>query len=344
MRLTRLLAATAALALIAGSAACSADDSNSDSGSSSGASGSSGDSGAFPVSIETSLGSVTIPEKPERIVTLGWGSQDAALALGVVPVGMQDFTGDTNRKDGVLPWDVDLLKGKHPERIKSSSAEIPFEQILSLKPDVILAVNSGLTDKQYKRLSQIAPTVGYPGKPWLTSEEDQLSMVGKALGLSEKADKLQADYDKLVRETAKKHPEFKGTTIAFGSGTETGNYNFYRADDSRVELLKQLGFTPAPTVGKLPTDPQSSFSKSISLERISDVKADVLVSWYLDGQVKKSIEKTPTFAKFGPVKNDRYIALTDPPMVFATSSVTVLSLPWMLKRFVPKLSKAAQKA
>lgn len=339
MRAARFaLSGLAALSLIAGSAACAPTESTPEAGSSPGS------SGAFPVTMQTALGTATIPEKPKRVVTIGWGSQDAALALGVVPVGMQDFTGDSGRKDGVLPWDVDRLHGNEPELIKASTSEIPYEQILSLKPDVILAVNSGLTDAQYKRLSQIAPTVGYPGKPWLTSSSDQLSMVGKALGMPGKAGRLQDNYDDLVAKTAKKHPEFEGTTIAFGSGTETGNYNFYRSDDSRVELLRQLGFTPAPSVSKLRQNPQSTFSKKVSLERISDVKTDVLVSWYLDGQTKKSIEKTPTFAKFGPVKNDRYIALTDPPMVFATSSVTVLSLPWMLKRFVPMLSKAATAA
>lgn len=339
MRATRLvISGLAALSLLAGSAACAAGDAKN------GSDSSPAGSGAFPVTIKSALGTAKIPEKPKRVVTIGWGSQDAALALGVVPVGMPDFTADSGRKDGVLPWDVSRLDGKRPELIKSSSSEIPYEQILSMKPDVILAVNSGLTDAQYKRLNQIAPTVGYPGKPWLTSSADQLSMVGKALGLSKKAGELQHGYDNLVKRTAKNHPEFAGTTIAFGSGTETGNYNFYRSDDSRVELLRQLGFTPAPSVSKLPQNPQSTFSKKVSLERISDVKTDVLVSWYLDGQTKKSIEKSPTFSRFDPVKNNRYIALTDPPMVFATSSVTVLSLPWMLKRFVPMLSKAATDA
>ncbi|NEE40206.1 ABC transporter substrate-binding protein, partial [Streptomyces sp. SID7982] len=38
--------------------------------------------GAFPVSIKSSLGTAKIEEKPERIVTLGQGSAETAIALG----------------------------------------------------------------------------------------------------------------------------------------------------------------------------------------------------------------------------------------------------------------------
>ncbi len=54
---------------------------------------------AFPVTIKHALGETTIPAEPKRIVTLGWSSTDAAIALGTVPVGMPTF-----RSEG---WDSD---------------------------------------------------------------------------------------------------------------------------------------------------------------------------------------------------------------------------------------------
>src|SRR4051794_34409129 len=95
MRVRVSLAALAIAALVAGCG--STDDGGGDGGTA--ATG-----GAFPVSIDHTFGSTTIPSQPERIVVLGWSAQDVVYALGVTPVGMPSYPyggGD----DGVLPWD-----------------------------------------------------------------------------------------------------------------------------------------------------------------------------------------------------------------------------------------------
>ena len=46
---------------------------------------------SFPVTIKHALGETVIPAAPQRIVTLGWSSTDAAIALGTVPVGFPSF-------------------------------------------------------------------------------------------------------------------------------------------------------------------------------------------------------------------------------------------------------------
>src|SRR6218665_2496489 len=57
----------------------------------------------FPVTIPHAFGETTIPAKPQRIVTWGWASQDAVIALGEVPVGIPHFAygGDA---DGAPVW------------------------------------------------------------------------------------------------------------------------------------------------------------------------------------------------------------------------------------------------
>ncbi len=297
----------------------------------------SADSSAFPVTIDSALGQVTIEKKPERVVTIGWGSQDVALALGVVPVGMQDMSGNTGDGTGILPWDKELIGSTEPTLIKSSTSDIPFESILALKPDVILAVNSGLDPEQYKRLSDIAPTVAYPGKPWLTSWQDQTTIVGKALGKSAEADALVTKTTELIASVKAANPEFAEKTIAFGSGTTADSFNIYQAGDSRVQLLKELGFQIAPSVPR----EGDKFAVQMSLENLTSIDSDVLVSWFLDSQVQTALESAPLFTDIPAVKNGGYIPLTDPPMVFATSSITVLSLPWMLDKYVPLLKSAA---
>lgn len=292
---------------------------------------------AFPLTIDSALGEVTIEQQPERVVTIGWGSQDVALTLGVVPVGMQDMSRNTGDDSGILPWDRELLGGQEPTLIPASTDEIPFETILSLQPDVILAVNSGLDEEQYARLNEIAPTVAYPGKPWLTSWQDQTTIIGQALGQQEQAQKLVDDTTALIAKVKSDNPEFADKTVAFGSGTSADSFNIYLAGDSRVQLLKELGFQIASSV---PTE-GDKFAEQMSLENLPSIDADVLVSWYLSDEVKNSLEDSPLFSQIPAVLRGGYLPLTDPPMVFATSAISVLSLPWMLDAYVPMLQAAA---
>ncbi len=154
------IAATAALAL-AGCSSPGADGSSTPASSDS--------SGSFPVTIQSALGDVTIDSAPQRIVTLGWSSNDALLSMGIAPVGMekQAYGGDD---DGVLPWTKDALDamGAAEPTMITSSDEPAYEEIQALKPDLILAVYSGITQDQYDLLTQIAPTVAYSDAPWST--------------------------------------------------------------------------------------------------------------------------------------------------------------------------------
>lgn len=328
----RVLAILALIALLAASCSSGAGGAPSVRSTTTGPDGS-----GYPVTIDSAVGAVTITQKPQRVVTIGWGSQDVALALGVVPVGMQDMTGNTGDDTGILPWDAPKLGGAKPTLIKYTTGQVPNEQIAALRPDVILAVDSGLTATEYGRLSKIAPTVGYPGKPWLTSWQDQVRIVGKALGQADRATALEKSTQQLINNTKHDHPEFAGKTIAFGSGTEPGNYNLYLATDSRVQLLAELGFSVASDVPKK----APSFAAQISLENLPTIDSDVLVAWYLSPQVQRSIEHNRLFQQVPAVKRHGYVPITDPALVYATSAVSVLSLPWMLDRYAPMLSQAA---
>jgi len=326
----------AVVALCLAVVGCSSGSKSSPHGS--GSAASPGSASAFPVTIDSAVGKATIPARPKRVVTIGWGSQDVALALGVVPVGMQDMSGDTGDKTGILPWDAPKLKGAKPKLLKYVTDEVPYEQIAALHPDLVLAVDSGLTTQQYRQLSQIAPTVGYPGQAWLTSWQDQLRLVGKALGMSAKAAALEKSTAKLIADAKAQHPELAGKTVAFGSGTTTSSFNLYLSTDSRVQLLRELGFTVSPS---LPSK-AASFAEQLSLEKLDSIDADVLVSWYLSGSVQKQLEGNALFRRIPAVRRGGYVPLTDPAMVYATSAVSVLSLPWMLDRYLPLLSAAAK--
>ncbi|CAD5990788.1 ABC transporter substrate-binding protein [Agreia sp. COWG] len=152
---------------------------------------------ADAVTIDHAFGETTVPANPKNVVTLGWGSTDAAIALGVIPVAIpfDSYAGD---KNGVLPWvsdAIDKAGATMPTILPDSPDEPPYEAIAAADPDVILAVYSGITEEQYKKLSEIAPTVAYPDQAWSTPWRDVVTTVGTALGKSDQAKTVLADID-----------------------------------------------------------------------------------------------------------------------------------------------------
>ncbi|MGH9247797.1 MAG: hypothetical protein ACRD29_26485 [Acidimicrobiales bacterium] len=98
-------------------------------------------SSAFPVTISQAEGEVTIEAEPERAGALDFPSADAAIALGVVPIGMAEVT---YVDGGVQAWTAAALGAESPESFDVDDG-FPFETIAALDPDVILATNASRT-------------------------------------------------------------------------------------------------------------------------------------------------------------------------------------------------------
>ncbi|NHC45477.1 iron-siderophore ABC transporter substrate-binding protein [Motilibacter aurantiacus] len=297
--------------------------------------------GAFPVSIPHALGTTTIEEQPERVVTLGWGSQDVALALGVVPVGMPKFTYGGNAQ-GILPWNEDKLAGQAPTLLDESDG-VPFEAVAALQPDVILATYSGIQQADYDRLAQIAPTVAYPETPWLTSWQEQTTLVGAALGKSTEAQQLVAETEQAIAKAGTDNPVLAGKSFTYGNAAGPGAISAYVTGDPRVTLLTGMGMEPAPGIETLKPG-SGQFYADVSIEQADTLDSDVLVMWYGSEDVQKQVEAQKLFQELPAVQRGSYVALTDQSFVFATSAVSVLSIPWSLDTFVPQLVEAAEKA
>ena len=331
-------------ALIAGLAgallltACGGSDDSEDSTSGS------ADYGAFPVTIEHALGTTTIEEKPTRVVTWGFGSTDAALALGVVPVAIpqQTYGGDS---DGVLPWIKEKLEdmGEDTPTMltnQQGSDEVPFEEIAAADPDIILANYSGLTQQDYDTLSDLAPTVAYPDEPWATPWREVVRTVGKALGMESKADEVIADADEVVTKKAAEHPELKGKTVA--AVWDTGDaFYVYKQADPRVEFLTDLGLESAPSVDELSTD-ESTFYYTLSFEELDKLTSDILLSYADSEQSAQAFLDAPYAQGMDQVTKGHVASMVGPEPVAAVSPPTVLSLTWGIDDYLDQLSKAAK--
>jgi iron complex transport system substrate-binding protein len=311
------------------------------------ASSNSASEGAFPVTIQGKLGSTTIKKQPVRVATWGWSTQDAVLALGVVPVAMPKNVYGGN-KDGVLPWDAEAIKrlgGKTPQLLSGAdTGEVPFEEFVKAKPDLILAPYSGLTQKDYDTLSKIAPVVAYPKAPWALPWQDQLSIVGKALGKTAKADQLKDDVTTQITKLAKANPVISGKSFIYVSALEADKLNVFRANDPRVDLLTQLGMKVSPNVASLDADPSAgTYFYQVSYENLGKIDADLVVGYFENQAAVDKFVADPLVAAMPAIKEGRFAPVVGESFVMASSAPTVLSIPWMLDKYVPQLAEAAKK-
>lgn len=331
-----LLAAALAPALALGLVGCSTEPASTPTDSAASAA----DDAAFPVTIEHAFGETTIDEAPERVVTWGWASADAAIALGVTPVAIpfESYGGD---EEGVLPWIREALEERGdavPTVLTNTGEDVPYEEIAAADPDVILAQYSGLTEEQYETLSDIAPVVAYPDQPWSTPWRDIISITGEALGLQGEAEEVLASIDGAIAEAAAEHPEFEGVSLATAWDT-AGTFYVYADEDPRVEFMLDLGFVNAPAVDELDTD-ESPFYFTLSYERVSELTSDVLVVYGSTPEEAQALLDAPYAQSLPAVQQGAVAQLVGTEFIASVSPPTALSLPWGLDEVVDQLAAA----
>jgi iron complex transport system substrate-binding protein len=333
----RLLALVLTGALLVGACSSSSDD-EADAGA---ATEDAGSGDAFPVTITHAFGETEITEPPERVVTWGWGSADAAIALGVVPVAIpfQEYGGD---EQGVLPWIREALEEQGAElpEILPNSEEAPVEAIAAAEPDLILAAYSGLTEEEYELLSEVAPVVAYPEEAWSTPWRELIEIVGTALGRRDEAAALLDEIDAELAAQAEAHPELAGKTVAMVWDTGDTFY-VYEEADARVEFALALGLEVAPAVRELETD-ESTFYFTLSHERLGELESDILVA-FADTQEEMDRFLSSAPAQLMPqVREGRVAQMVGTELVASVSPPTALSVTWGIDDYVAELSEAAQ--
>jgi iron complex transport system substrate-binding protein len=288
-------------------------------------------SDAFPVTIEHKYGSTTIDEAPERVVTVGLTDQDPLLALGIVPVATTNWFGDDPGR--IFPWATKYLGDAPVPEVLDSEEE--FEKVAALKPDLILALYSGISQHDYTLLSAIAPTVAQPkgyvdyGVPW----QKATRIVGKAVGKSAEANQLIKDANGVIASAREEHPEFAGKTAAMATLYE--GIFVYGSEDPRGRFLTDLGFTFPPSLADVGAD---SYGSSISVENADRVDVDTLV--WLDSE--KSVDRAVpqyTGMRVSDEGRDVFVPESD-PLYDATSFQTVLSIPFLVEGLTPRLAAA----
>ena len=299
--------------------------------------GSAAEKGAFPVTIGHKYGSTTIESAPERVVVVGLREQDALLALGVVPVATTEWYG--KHPGAIFPWAKDELGDAPLPTVLDDTDGVEIEKVAAQRPDLIVGVYSGMTEKEYAALSKLAPTVAQPkGEPdWGSSWQEETLIAGKAVGKPAEAQALVDKTEQLVADTAAEHPEFEGQTAAIVADYQ--GVFVYGPMDVRSRLLEELGFRyPPDLVGAFPKE----FGGQLSDEKIDLLDVGVLV-WFADGDRSKAeIKRDPLYGKLDVSKQERDVFIRGDDRVYdSTSFVSVLSMPTLMKELVPRLAAAA---
>lgn len=302
---------------------------------------------SFPVKVEHALGSTTIEAEPTRVATLGWTDHETAASLGVVPVGAVKTTWGGNAK-GSTDWfdaKVTELGGQAPTRYADTDGA-PVQEIAKLRPDLILATNSGITEDEYKQLSQIAPVVAYPTGPWATTWQESLDLVGKALGRSKAAAQVKADTLELIKEKSAGYPQLKGKSAAFAwfAANDLSKIGLYVNKDARPVFLSEIGFETPGLVKKLSQEQPGQFSVEVSAERAKEVDADVVMFYTADDLSEEKITSAPLIRDVPAIANGSYVVASDPAKALPLSAPSPLSIPVGLDTFLPPLAEAAGKA
>ncbi|GAB3254254.1 iron-siderophore ABC transporter substrate-binding protein [Kineosporia babensis] len=291
--------------------------------------------GAFPATVETKFGPVEVEKKPERVVALGWSDAEIALALGVQPVGASDWLAFGG--EGVGPWS----EGQYttaPEIL--GTMELEYEKVAALKPDLILDTKSSGDQTRYDTLAKIAPTVGIPtgGENWITTPDEQITMISTALGVPEQGEKLISDTAAEFAKYAEENPEFAGKTITVGSKTSEG-YGAYVDGDTRVDFATKLGFKNNPTIQEQATE---AFSVNLSAENLKQLDADLVVMMPI-GLDAKDITGDPLFEAVPAVKSGHSVVLDDLDISNAFSSGSPAATSYALEKVVPMFKETLAK-
>ena len=285
---------------------------------------------AFPVEMEHLFGSTTINAEPERVVSLSFIGHDFLLSLGVAPYALRKWYGSFPY--GVWPWAQEALGDATPIVMQG---EIDIEAIAAMEPDLIVGQWSGMTEREYTLLSQIAPTLppapgaGDYGMSW----QDMLLRLGQATGRADRAQNIIADSEQRLAALRAAHPSWQGATAVMVWAGTTGAYT---DRDIRGKFLLDLGFVMPEAIRSYSGLNQSYFK--VSDEALEAIDADALI-WLDSGAAVQRLNRLP-LRRFMRAYSEGREIYSDMMLSSALSHSSPLSINYALDTLVPLLEQA----
>lgn len=304
------------------------------------------------ISIKHVYGTTEVPADATKVATVAWANQDVLLALGIMPLGFSKQTWGVTDGSGMLPWTkekVDELTANGAAQPKlfddDGGVKINPQAVNATKPEVILAVYSGMSKEEYETLSKIAPTVAYPKVAWGTPWRETIAINATAVGKKAEGEKLVADLEKQVADAVAKHPQIKGKAAAFcytaeGDATKFG---YYTTADPRTAFLSDLGMKVPASVEKASKENASAFNVDVSTENADSLNDFDLIVMYGTESDLAAMQANSLLSQVRAIKNGAVAFVGNSDPMAASTNPGPLSIPWGIEKYVGLIATAAGK-
>ncbi|KZZ83234.1 MULTISPECIES: iron-siderophore ABC transporter substrate-binding protein [Bacillaceae] len=258
--------------------------------------------------VKHAMGEAKIPKKPERVVVLTNEGTEAALAMGVKPVGaVQSWLGN--------PWYDHIKDDMKDVKVVGTESEVNVEAIAALKPDLIIG-NKMRQEAVYEKLSAIAPTVF--AETLRGDWKENFSLYSKALDREEEGKKVIAEFDARI-DSIKKEGGDKLSQKVSVVRFMAGKTRVYYKDTFSGVIFDQLGIKYPEATDKLFADNQEDlFVREVGKEAIPQMDGDLLFYFTYapegDTEAVKTEEeftKDPLWQNLSAVKNGKAYKVDD---------------------------------
>lgn len=307
------------------------------------------ETGSFPVTLAHALGSTTITAVPARIATLGYASHDVCLELGIVPVGVPQYE---LRGFGTSLWFNKALTEMNavmPAQYRDTD-EPPYDELTKLKPDLILAVNSGISQKEYDRLTKIAPVVAYPKQPFGTDWRTTTTTVGAALGQPKRASEVVAAVEAGIAKAKGSYSDLEGRTFVYLGASQAPGADFevYDQDSNQVRILKDFGVVPSSVMAKVLAEAKRKTVERGSgpllweSRRAGELDADIDVAAVTAD--KKAVLEDGVLNGLPGARRNSLVLLKTSDDALALVEASPLGVKWATRTVLPELARAGYEA
>jgi len=253
---------------------------------------------------DTFTGDVTdVPTKPKRVVAL-WRTGSMLAELGVVPVGaLQDelLEEELGAEDYEPVSDVPTV---------GTTEGVDLEEVIELKPDLIIGMDNKALTIDYKELQEVAPTVilpiAEPTDVW-NNYPKVADLVGKTTDFEDRDKQLSDNLAAVADEHGDKVSDLKTTSLGAFEGT-------IYVDTSKAlsyERIAAAGFGYNPKY----TDGPERYTEELAQENVASL-ADQDIIFYdanFDGTPSAGTDElleTASFKRLPAAKADNVFPLT----------------------------------
>ena len=275
--------------------------------------------------VEHTLGTVCIPFSPERGVALDPRYVvDPLLSLGIQPIAMSVY----NVQEQETLAGLTAEQTADIERV-GDTYQPSIEKILSLKPDLILAVEFA-HQAIYEQLAAIAPTVlleydieNFETYPSIKANLQRLANIfAKEAEAKEVLSEYQSRIDALRQQTGPNPEELEITLLLRYSDA----YGLPHPEHTSHEIFSDIG---------LQDNINETRSDSVSLEVLPEYAPDILLIMDYENNPESFFLDNPIIASLDAVKND-LVYFVDPETWSANGPLGVNKMLDDLFLFLPE--------